>query len=93
MSRPTTGVRYDILLSPQEAQEEEGLVYRGHARLPDRDIPLEVRVSAKSEARASLNCGEALPEAERRELEREAAALVRAATRGIPPRRITRWRA
>jgi hypothetical protein len=92
------------------AGAEREVVYRGFVYLPDRSLPLEVRVALPGGAtRAALSDAEGLAGAEgsegpeaaavRRELERMAAALVRAATKteaaaGAPlPRKITRWRA
>ncbi|AKT40435.1 hypothetical protein [Chondromyces crocatus] len=97
-SRPSAGVRYVVVL---ESGEE--VVYRGFAFLPDADLPLEVRFAASGAATAKVDAtalpsqGEGAPDVP--ELEREAAALLRAAVKASstagrpPPRRVVRWRA
>lgn len=92
--RPATGARYCV---ERGAAAEPGaeVVYRGFVHLPDADLPLEVRVALPTGAtRAALTgAGEARPD-----LEKTAAALVRAATKPAVlagtalPRRIVRWR-
>lgn len=110
--RPASGARFVLeqVGTGTGAGVEREVVYRGFVYLPDRSLPLEVRVALPGGAtRAALSDAEGLAGAEgsegpeaaavRRELERMAAALVRAATKteaaaGAPlPRKITRWRA
>jgi hypothetical protein len=92
--RPAHGVRFALDLAPDG--EGADVVYRGFAHLPEADLPLEVRVG-EAGATASLDAS-AAPSAPRAELERAAAALVRAAVRAPlaegrrPPRRVVRWR-
>lgn len=94
MTRPTAGVRYVV----DRVEAEAGVVYRGFAHLPSADVPLEVRIAADGSTTASLEASEELSAESKREMEKEAAALVRSATKGaltsgaLPPRRIARWR-
>ena len=90
IGRPAAGARYVL-----ERVEETGeaVVYRGFVHLPDADRPVVVRVELPGGApHASLGAGGAA------EMEKAAAALVRAATRatvaagGALPRKIVRWR-
>jgi hypothetical protein len=97
--RPTAGVRYAL-----ERASEEGptTIYRGFAHVPDRDLPLEVSVTRpegegageRAVVRASLGAASA----DAADLEKEAAALVKAAARAARdagrglPRKIVRWR-
>jgi hypothetical protein len=94
--RPAEGVRYVV-----ERAEELGdrIVYRGFVHLPDGDLPLEVLVELPAGAtRARIAGGEGEGGRDPRALEREAAALVRSATKSAVqaarplPRRISRWR-
>ncbi len=76
----------------------EGVRYRGHAHTKEVSIPLEVSVDTAGAVIARLDEHASLSGEDRREMEREAAALVRAALRssatgGSGPRRIARWRA
>ncbi len=89
-ARPSAGARYAL-----EKAEETGetVIYRGFVHLPDADVPAEVRVErAGGASRAALGPGGTA------EMEKAAAALVRAATKasvaaGSPlPRKIVRWR-
>jgi hypothetical protein len=94
--RPSAGVRYALT----RVEAGEGAVYRGFAHLTGADAPLEVRIAASGAAEARVEAA-ALPEGAPppADLEREAAALVKAAVKAAitagrpPPRRITRWRA
>jgi hypothetical protein len=90
MDRPAAGTRYIL----DHAGEEAGAaLYQGHAHRPDASLPLQARVSlTDGRVQASLSGMDDAAEQER--LEREAAALVRAATKGreAMPRRIVRWR-
>jgi hypothetical protein len=90
MDRPDSGVRYML----EHAGEESGVAhYRGHAHRPKDSLRLEVRVSL-ADGRVEATLSDLDDAAERQRLEREAAALVRAATKGLEtlPRRIVRWR-
>jgi hypothetical protein len=90
VGRPTAGAR----LSVEKAEEgPDAIVYRGFVHLPAADVPAEVRVALPGGAvTASLGEGGTA------DLEKAAAALVRAATKGIVasggalPRKIVRWR-
>lgn len=93
--RPAFGVRY--VVERVEASAER-VVYRGHAHLPAGSLPLEVRVAlpgGATEARLEAAEGDASQGAE---LQKAAAALVRAATKAAVasgkalPRKIVRWR-
>ncbi len=88
--RPSAGARYALEKAEETA---EAVTYRGFVHLPDADVPAEVRVELPGgAARASLGAGGTA------EMEKSAAALVRAATRasvaagGALPRKIVRWR-
>lgn len=91
--RPTAGARFVLELAEETAA---AVIYRGLVHLPGADVPatvtLELRDGAVRAARATLGEG-GTPD-----LEKAAAALVRAATRalvagGSPlPRKIVRWR-
>lgn len=90
MDRPTAGTRYML----DHAGDEAGAtLYRGHAHRPDASLPLEARVSL-TDGRVEATVSGLDDDAERQRLEREAAALVRAATKNAAPlpRRIIRWR-
>ncbi|MFO0758708.1 MAG: hypothetical protein U0359_19605 [Byssovorax sp.] len=87
--RPTAGVR---LVVTRAEQDDARIVYRGFAHLPGADLPIAVTVALPGGAtHATVEGGSA-------DLEKSAAALVRAATRaelaaGLPlPRKIVRWR-
>jgi hypothetical protein len=98
--RPSAGARYAV---ERAEDREDAVIYRGFVHLPDRDLPLEVHVARPSgattatlgEGSASLGAAEAVSGAD---LEKAAAALVRAATKaalasgGELPRKIVRWR-
>jgi hypothetical protein len=95
VNRPSAGVRYVVDLCVGE--DPEAHVYRGFAHLPDASLDLVVRVAREGgKATASIACPPGV--AAKDKLEKEAAALVRAATKaavaeGIePPQRIARWR-
>jgi hypothetical protein len=88
--RPTAGAR----LAVEKAEERaDAVVYRGFVHLPDADVPAEVTVALPSGATRA-----ALGEGGTAELEKTAAALVRAATKAqvaagsALPRKIVRWR-
>lgn len=94
--RPQQGVRFAI---ERATETEKTTVYRGFAHLPEDDIALEVYVDEGEGERASVTAKLADGSGERRtELEKAAAALVKAAVRGAKdagralPRRIVRWR-
>lgn len=106
--RPTAGARYVLERDPAGGEVGE-VVYRGFVHLPDADVPIEVRVRARGEEGGSVAPlapgvarvdAEAIPAGGPRpaELERMAAALVKAAVRSAgsadrdPPRKIVRWR-
>lgn len=78
---PTTGARYVLV----REESPEGLAYRGHVHLPDRQLACVVRVDAAGDWTAEVEGGDA-------DLAKAAAALVRAGSKGSP-RKITRWRA
>jgi len=93
--RPTAGARFVLERADEKADETvEVLVYRGFVHLPGADVPAEVIVELPGGAtRATLGEGGSA------DLEKTAAALVRAATKGRGaggsplPRKIVRWRA
>jgi hypothetical protein len=98
--RPTAGVRYALERSDEDSTTT---IYRGFAHVPDADLPLEVRVSRPAESSADRAVVQAKVEVpgEPRDstaIEKEAAALVKAASRAARdanrplPRRIVRWR-
>jgi len=92
--RPATGARYCVERDAAGGSPEEA-IYRGFVHLPHADLPLEVRVALPAGATSATltGAGEARPD-----LEKAAAALVRAATKPAVlagtalPRRIVRWR-
>lgn len=97
-ARPSAGVRYALT----RVEAGEGVVYRGFAHLQGADAPLEVRIATSGAAEARVEAT-ALPEGAQAahtvaEIEREAAALVKAAVKSAsaagrpPPRKVTRWR-
>lgn len=88
--RPTAGARL-VVTKAEEA--EDAVRYTGHVHLPDADVTADVSVALPGGAvRVTLGPGGTA------ELEKSAAALVRAATKslvtaGTPlPRKIVRWR-
>jgi hypothetical protein len=91
------GVRYVVDQVSAEEEGKDAVVYEGFAHLSDVSIPLHVDVT-RDGAAASLDPAAALSVEQRRELEKEASALVRSATKGALasgaalPRRISRWR-
>jgi hypothetical protein len=98
--RPSAGARYSVTWAEQDARR---VIYRGFVHLPDADLPLEIQIDLPGGAtRASFllaEPGPALPAGkEPAELEKEAAALVRSATKtavaagSALPRKIVRWR-
>ena len=100
--RPTAGVRYTL---SRAGDDGATTVYRGFAHTKDADLPLSVRVIKPAEASseravvtASVEVTETGPDVDIAELEREAAALVKAAARAAKdaarplPNRISRWR-
>jgi hypothetical protein len=92
VGRPTSGSRFEV---EQVEQAPDSVTYRGHVHLPGASHPLEVRVPLPDGAATARveGAGEAAAE-----LERAAAALVRAAVRNAHsadrplPRKIVRWR-
>lgn len=90
MDRPAAGTRYIL---DHVGDEAGAALYRGHAHRPDASLPLQARV-ALSDGRVQASVSGLDDATERERLEREAAALVRAATKGrdAMPRRIVRWR-
>jgi hypothetical protein len=94
----------------EKAEETgEAVVYRGFVHLPGADLPLEVRVEMSggatharigegSEGARGVGPPAAPPWKGAAEMEKAAAALVRAATKaalaggGALPRKIVRWR-
>ena len=95
--RPSAGARYSV----EKAEErEDAVIYRGFVHLPDRDLPLEVRIELPGGAtRAAIGEGQGSAEGPgRADMEKAAAALVRAATKSALasgsalPRKIVRWR-
>ncbi|WP_438020647.1 hypothetical protein WMF18_16910 [Sorangium sp. So ce315] len=97
--RPSSGARY-VLEQTDAAGAPGEFVYRGLVRLPDADVPVEVRVAgAIGAATATVDAAAVPPGGPRPEdLSRTAAALVRSATKAAdaharrPPRKIVRWR-
>ena len=96
--RPPTGARLSVEKVSPIATGEEGpsaspVVYRGFVYLPDADVSLEARVEMPQ---GTVKV--ALGEGGTAELQKTAAALIRAATKtevvnGTPlPRKIVRWR-
>ena len=91
--RPTYGVRFAV---ERATVGSEGVVYRGHAHVPGASWPLEVRVALPGGATIARFLDAGVPDAE--ELQKAAAALVRAATKVAAaagkalPRKIVRWR-
>ena len=90
VGRPTAGARLAVEKAEEGAQ---AIVYRGFVHLPDADVTAEARVELPGGAvKVTLGPG-GTPE-----LEKSAAALLRAATKalvaaGSPlPRKIVRWR-
>ncbi|AUX42928.1 hypothetical protein SOCE26_043680 [Sorangium cellulosum] len=105
VGRPSSGARYVLEQSVDEGAQREGrapgeVVYRGLVRLPDADIPVEVRVAEETGAATATVDVAAVPHGGPRpeDLARTAAALVRSATKAAdvharrPPRKIVRWR-
>lgn len=88
--RPTAGARLAVVKAEETSA---AVIYRGHVHTPERDLPVEITVALPGGATRA-----ALAEGELDDLEKSAAALVRAATRaavqaGTPlPRKIVRWR-
>lgn len=89
--RPAAGAR----LAVEKAEETDtAVVYRGFVHLPDADVPATVTIELPGGATKAT-----LGEGGSPDLEKQAAALVRAATKalvtaGSPlPRKIVRWRA
>jgi hypothetical protein len=90
VGRPTAGTR----LSVEKAEEApDAVIYRGFVHLPDADAPAEARVELPGGAvKVTLGPG-GTPE-----MEKTAAALLRAATKALVaaggplPRKIVRWR-
>ncbi len=92
--RPSSGVRFAVDRVDGEPGPE--VVYRGFVHLPDADLPIVVR-AADSGVTAVVEADPGGARS-RADLERAAAALVRAVVRAPiaegrrPPRRIVRWR-
>ncbi|WP_437693338.1 hypothetical protein [Sorangium sp. So ce176] len=97
--RPSSGARY-VLERTDPGGAPGELVYRGLVRLPDADVPVEVRIAeATGAATATVDAAAVPPGGPRPEdLCRTAAALVRSATKSADahaqrlPRKIVRWR-
>lgn len=97
ITRPIAGARYVLGLVEQQRPL---MVYRGQVHLPDADLPLEVRLELRTDARSGIAASAVIVGGGRdvAELERHAIALVKAAVRsaarqGRPePRKIARWR-
>lgn len=101
--RPEHGIRYELVRVEGDAQEGVTL-YRGHAHTKEGSVPLEARIEhASGSASARVGDSDRRPSQDEegvslRELEKGAAALVRATARSYlaegrrPPRRILRWR-
>lgn len=94
--RPTSGVRYAL---ERGRVEPDHAAYEGFAHLPDRDVPLAVRVALPGGAvSATAAPADGVGEARGAELAKVASALVRAATKAevaagqALPRKIVRWR-
>jgi hypothetical protein len=90
VGRPTAGARLSVEKTTEDAA---AVLYQGHVHTPDADVPAEVRVELPGGAvKVALGPGGSA------EMEKTAAALVRAATKalvaaGTPlPRKIVRWR-
>jgi hypothetical protein len=90
VGRPTAGMR----LTVERAEDApDTVIYRGFVHLPEHDVPAEARIALPGGA-----VKVALGEGGTPEMEKWAAALVRAATKaplaagGALPRKITRWR-
>lgn len=89
--RPTAGARFVLEKADETAA---AVIYRGFVHLPGADVPAEVTVELPGGATRA-----ALGEGGTADLEKTAAALVRAATKalvvggGALPRKIVRWRA
>jgi hypothetical protein len=88
--RPTAGARYALEKAEETA---DAVIYRGFVHLPDTDVPATVTLALPGgAAKATLGDGGTA------EMEKTAAALVRAATKAelkagtALPRKIVRWR-
>ena len=88
--RPTAGARLSVV---KAEEEPDAVIYRGFVHVPEADIPAEARIDlAGGPVKLTLGAG-GTPE-----LEKTAAALVRAATKslvasgGALPWKIVRWR-
>jgi hypothetical protein len=97
--RPEHGVRYELVRVDHGRGEDAGVtVYRGHAHMKTGSLPLEARVDHASGGASARIDGSGSEAALLRDLEKGAAALVRATARPYladgrpPPRRILRWR-
>lgn len=90
MDRPAAGTRYIL---DHAGEQADAALYQGYAHRPDASLPLQARVSL-TDGRVQATLSGLDDAAERERLEREASALVRAATKGheTMPRRIVRWR-
>jgi hypothetical protein len=95
LDKPTFGVRYVVDYVDGEGTAEAR--YHGMAHLPEGSIAIDLKV-APGGVKAELAASPLLSPERRRELEKEAAALVRSATKSaiasgaVLPRRIARWR-
>lgn len=92
-TQPTAGIRYVV---DKAAVEPGAVVYRGEAQMPDASLAVEARVALVGGGVVARVEGADGPL--KAHIERELAALVRAATKGDAsademPRRVTRWRA
>lgn len=97
--RPSSGARYVLEQTEVEGSTGE-FVYRGLVRLPDADVPVEVRIAEATGAATATVDAAAVPHGgpHPEELSKTAAALVRSATKSADaharrlPRKIVRWR-
>lgn len=96
MTRPLNGVRFELLLTSNDAGTAR---YEGHAYLPKASVAIAIATTAAA-ADTALGAadGEALSASERAVIEKLCTALVRAATRALlskgepVPQKIVRWR-
>jgi hypothetical protein len=95
--RPAHGLRLEVIRD-DDASTRERVTYRGHVHVKEASIALEL-VATAAGVEVALDARAGLPPEDREVLEKQVAALVRAATRAelaedAPlPQRISRWRA
>jgi hypothetical protein len=91
---PEHGVRFELLL---EGATDDGAHYRGFVHLPDAKLGV-TGIAQRSRASLTIDPDATLPPERRATLEKQGAALLRAATRaeleaGDPvPHKVVRWR-